>query len=893
MTENPEFISGSNLLGMLLSSLPGMSGDAGMVLQMMQPVLNNVFKNSPWYNTIYSTNCGGMGLFEEYRSREARALGTNIMNDWSRRQLREHIYNLEAQAMSADTWRENIGKEAWRKEHGVESVGGSPESREAWLNRRADSWMSKGSVPFVYWMASQAFPGLLDDSMRTGTALSNAATNLAMQGFRRNDVNAIENSRKIVESLFAKGQDTDKWGMSRGAIADIASKLTQDMDFMSGLSSGDVGTAIKRFQSTVRAYTEALEPLKSVMGEDTPRMIKAMEGITGQRFSSMSADTVNALANKLASRTSSGAYTMKEFGESLTMATAAMAKMPGLSPWNYTATPAQGMRVADIVYGEAHPDYLTDSQWKAAATHIVSQTHNSGGADLFAKTYAAWAERRRAGGLRTDASEFQSAVNDYARRTGLDPRMAARQMTGTTQDYALDSYKGSAFYRMAIQDGSAGEMTMDAYLNQTTRLGAAHAANNMGFRAALGRATTGRDGTFINARAASTMYSAVISAAKNNPMMLKMEGEQLQQELNRLGINMSADQFTAATNYIKSDSYLNRALTQAQAAYNSNKASREERDFKRRNAELKEMDLRVFNRNTGLMDLFSGGDIQGNISKIIADSRTIKGLSLYGDADAQSLLRASVQASYAEYGNAKGKSDARADFAKKMWHYALSDEGRKNKGFTDAFKRYSEGERQAREQFNKDIWSGVPLSAAQEKYKEAMKGLEGQVGLMREYMELGGDKVDEFLKAGGTVTELQQIRKQASKMNKPSVYIDSQIKQKGWEKRLNALKGEDKENMQDQFNSFVNWQRQKYGQDLDNVDFAKGFRQYMNEYIEVDGRKVQRKDTAEGAQFNELMNGVTGGDQGNVMERVAEAVEQLVAWLQGKFNNPLPDGANK
>lgn len=865
-----------------LANIFGEEGNA--IINLLLPWLKMFTGNDVVWDTIFTTNAGKVGLFNEYQNRQLTRMRTGISKDFQREQLRQHIDSLERTLWSSDNYDPSAN-------NGV--------SYDDYIKRLVDNKMSKGGLRWIY--EQFVAPTDWDDSWTVGQNLGNVAYSQARRTMLRGDTYGLAFGKYLAANIFTGAWDNDAgnfiqkdtfkakdWGeFTRKGVSELASVLAENTDFYKGVTGNtftDWRSAIDRFRQTLKDYTEALAPLKDIMGNDTAKMVKAMESITGQRFSTMSPEHIASLANDLAVRSISGQWTMREYTGMLTDVTKGLAQMTNISPWNYISAPKQAMQAMDIVSGTARPSFLTDSQWRASARERVLQTNNSKATELFAKSYALWAEQaeQQAPGADRSFNAFMRKVRDMA-GAGGDFRVAARELANAPYDYLLNSAMASPYYRDAMLTGQAGALDRMAYTQQMRKMFSRFIGMDTAFMSGVGIDVNAEDAP----AEARNVFGQVLDLVYAHSELMQMpEVRRARYMRDILGVSGDVNMLSRAMSYMENNNAYNPLLVALSADANERDTEKYIQAYRRRAELVKALDATIYDSDEGIRQLFSGGWSNRRLIERLTSSKMI------GDTQSLDASEAMISASgilgEKIYGTAEKDSRARAELSRNLYAYSVSTEAKSNIGFLNTLDKYNELYKRIR-----------GLDENSEEYKKLMPDAQRLSTLLLAYKE-AGNSVDEFMasdiwengvKLSGEAAETAKYRRISEFIanSKSAPGKDNKVKRllehfkyARMDNLMEAYEGDDRQRIHNLYSDFIEYQRKN---DTDNM---LALTERWNEFYNDKMKSFKENSDKEALEkLNKLVRETdsTAGTDMNYQDRllnVLEALEKLLADIKGK-----------
>lgn len=302
-----------------------------------------------------------------------------------------NMQRLSSQAMHnwlADFGRTTMSYNSWvgQQKAGADT---SRAAYEAFIENQASGWASNPLWKGVYQFADP------DGLMAAQQYLQQAGANVIRRGYLNGRRGAVLQAR-AVGNLFLneKGEydynKADYGYMDVGEASAVAAALTKDLDFFkgAGVTPDGIKNASQRLSNMLKAYTNALGPLKDVFGKDVPAMLKAVEELSGKRITQMSAGQVGRMVRQVLDGATAGNYTLEQQVTAGAAWRGALTQMsvPFLNDLSSISVTGSILSAANMA-GVA-PRTMSAERWsKLSSDHITRASVSRGGA-AFAQAFA-------------------------------------------------------------------------------------------------------------------------------------------------------------------------------------------------------------------------------------------------------------------------------------------------------------------------------------------------------------------------------------------------------------------------------------------------------------------------------------------------------------------------
>lgn len=372
-----------------------------------------------------------------------------------------------------------------------------------------DSWLAAGNTgeleAYNAYMENQA-SGYMSNPLwgMAYKALDPDGIYAASQNLQTAGANIIRKSRNLgqrdafiraraVGNLFMTGdkgeyqyEPSDYGFMDVGETSAVVAALTRDIDPFQGIGSNDpekLKKATGKIRDMAREYTKALSALKDVFGKDVPAMIQAVEDLSGQKFSQMSATRIEDISQRVIAGATVGNYTIGQ----LSAANKAFAgAIQGMSvPYiNDLGSLAQAETMLAITESGLSPMTMSRQRFQGQMQDFVLRSSNSRGAEALNLAYSLWRQDNISGTM----EQFRERYNELRQTYGTDA--AILEISGARSMQDLRRGAGYRDYQQAIEQNLGGEIAMmDENVQDMIDIGRLYLADNSD-RAAYDKAMT-------------------------------------------------------------------------------------------------------------------------------------------------------------------------------------------------------------------------------------------------------------------------------------------------------------------------------------------------------------------------------------------------------------------
>ena len=305
----------------------------------------------------------------------------------------------------------------------------------------------------------------------------------ASQNLERAGANLIRKSRyagrrtafthaRAVGNLFTgangeyKFEKADYGFMNIGEASAVAAALTNDLDIFEGAGNDpkELENASKRLQKLTKDYTQALAPLKDVFGTDVPAMIKAIEDLSGQKFSQVDPTQLKQMTQRVMAGVVAGNYDLAELTKMRTNISSALMQMntPTLMD---VGVLAQSQSILGQVHSGITPSFMSSERYTAQVADFAMRTATSGGAQYLNQAYAVWKTRNPTKSI----EEFEAEYNSYRKQMDVDSAILAVAGKNTfydIEDSAMRSQYLQEAYRFNVGASLAAQTQTDTLISR-------------------------------------------------------------------------------------------------------------------------------------------------------------------------------------------------------------------------------------------------------------------------------------------------------------------------------------------------------------------------------------------------------------------------------------------
>lgn len=484
---------------------PGSSADNFAAMAM--PLLRKITNNDVAWDSVITSDATAEGIYQLSLQRRKARLESLMSSDFSTRMTRDAMRDWEMTKQSEEDWTKA------QRDAGIQVL---PGDYERYITRRVDSDMANKFWTIAYGKANQWLN--LDGTGQAAAYLGMMTANFAQTGMYRNDRNAFAYARFMAEDLFNVAQsrydqDTGEWlgyefeergrdeqgnivpgrikteyrpfdrkdwaGFSKESVTGLGANLSANMDLLRAINPDDpyqLSMASEQFKDTLHQYLEALRPLRDAFGDDMPKIISTIEGMTQMSLAQVGSQRASILAQQMSAVFLSGRYSDRDWGKSTMAVQARLNEIEGLGSLNYiNAAGVSKMGLDFALGGSAVPNYRTKPDWTAHAIDTAFSVANSEAADQFDMAYSIWANNlekatplNQLETLDTSTVRFQQEVIRIAKEQDVDLREAARRLAGVNTYTELYSGIGYGYYATAKNSQSGAWLAMKGMADQST-----------------------------------------------------------------------------------------------------------------------------------------------------------------------------------------------------------------------------------------------------------------------------------------------------------------------------------------------------------------------------------------------------------------------------------------
>lgn len=437
----------------------------GPLMPMLTPYLDRIagLRGPGWRNPIMDSvifsNMTPYGTYQSQLQNRFNRVANTALNRASNAARQKWVENIGRTMMSFDSWKETeLGK-------GYAKIAADDDE----LKQYYDDYISNEALGRDGFLWSTGYNMLDPEGFEASkTYLAQAGANLIRNGAIAGRRTAYMQARAVGNMfLDDKGKynfkSSDYGFMNVGEASAVAAELTKDTDLFSdaGYNPEKLKKATDDLRTKVQEYTKALGPLKDIFGSDVPKMIEALQGLSGQRLSQMDPAKIASLTANVVAGHMVGGYSI----EQASMQAGRMRQyIDGMNvPFiNAMGAASQGLTYLNATATGLAPASMTEQRYLKNVEDMVVRTSNSQGAEYMNLAYAAW--RARDENKDKDFNAFQKEYN--ALRKDMSADAAILQLGGTTDYYQLRNlgYK-SKYFSEAIETDVGGRIAREEQLN--------------------------------------------------------------------------------------------------------------------------------------------------------------------------------------------------------------------------------------------------------------------------------------------------------------------------------------------------------------------------------------------------------------------------------------------
>ena len=545
---------------------PGSSADSFAAMAM--PLLRKITNNDVAWDSVITSDATAEGIYQLSLQRRKARLESLMTSDFSMRMTRDAMRDWEMTKQSEEDWTKT------QRDAGVKVL---PGDYERYITRRVDSDMANKFWTIAYGKANEWLN--LDGTGQAAAYLGMMTANFAQTGMYRNDRNAFTYARFMAEDLFNVAQsrydqETGEWlgyefeergrdeegnivpgkikteyrpfnredwaGFSKESVTGLGANLSANMDLLRAINPDDpyqLSMASERFKDTLHQYLEALRPLRDAFGDDMPKIISTIEGMTQMSLAQVGSQRASIMAQQMSAVFLSGRYSDRDWGKSTMAVQARLNEIEGLGSLNYiNAAGVSKMGLDFALGGSAVPNYRTKPDWTAHAIDTAFSVANSEAADQFDMAYSIWANNlekatplNQLDTLDTSTARFQQEVMRIAKEQDVDLREAARRLAGVNTYTELYSGIGYGYYATAKNSQSGAWLAMKGMADQSTETAIQTAIMDESLAIAL-------QGAHVNMPTDLESLTNFADAVRNNADVLFMNNAAAAAYLEQVGI---------------------------------------------------------------------------------------------------------------------------------------------------------------------------------------------------------------------------------------------------------------------------------------------------------------------------------------------------------------------
>lgn len=395
-------------LGQLLEAL-GL-GDLSALSPQLLRFVKGFAPSVPW-SAALGTNMTGYGMAMSQLRGSLSTAGQAVGDAYLRSDMRQTLAQLVRALNSFEDWaKRNSGRYAGITDETARTAA-MRRGYESYIELSAEGLASK---PFMSTIYAALAPRLgLGDPGAASADMATLTRNLARGRFAEDPRLATVASAAVARGLFGGDVTTDstgygmsvapkefsaaEWhGFSRDAIASLAAQRTRGADILSGLqldSGQGLANGVMRLRDMMKSTAEALAPLRDVFGTDIPKMVRTIEGITGQSFASVSTSRLAALSESISNASLNG-VNISDIAEQTARSAKLVAGIDRPYTALYSSMESIGLSAASMLGTGTEPVGVASSQWRSAAAHRAVSLNASSGMEYARLAYSVWRERR-------------------------------------------------------------------------------------------------------------------------------------------------------------------------------------------------------------------------------------------------------------------------------------------------------------------------------------------------------------------------------------------------------------------------------------------------------------------------------------------------------------------
>ena len=424
-------------------------------------------------DTVLFSNMTPYGTNVELQKRRMNRVAGDALKLQSMQARQGFFTDVGKTLMSYDSWLQQEG-----------NAGGTLEQYNADMQNQALGYMSNPLWSTMYNMLDP------DGINAASQNLQTAGVNIIRRSRNQGQRDAFLRAR-AVGNLFMTGpggsynyNKADYGFMDVGETSAVVAALTRDIDPYQDIDARDpdrLKKASDKIRDMAKDYTKALSSLKDVFGKDVPAMIQAVEDLSGQKFTQMSATRVEDIAQRVIAGATVGNYTIGQ----LSAANKAFAgAIQGMSvPYvNDLGSLAQAETMLAITESGLSPMTMSRQRFQGQMQDFVLRSSNSRGAEALNLAYSLCRQDNTSGTI----AQFRERYNELRQTYGTDA--AILEISGASSMQDLRRGAGFKEYQQAIEQNLGGEIAMmDENVQDLIDIGRLYIADN-GDRAAYDKA---------------------------------------------------------------------------------------------------------------------------------------------------------------------------------------------------------------------------------------------------------------------------------------------------------------------------------------------------------------------------------------------------------------------
>ena len=302
---------------------------------------------------------------------------------------------------------------------------------------------------------------------------------LSRQGraYGRRGTESLSDAMEVARAVFfdedgvASFKSSDFSGFSQESVAKLAENIVQSSNLIGEADRGDT-TRLRdvgnRLREKLKAYTEALEPLKQFFGDDIRQTLNLIEGISGRRIGTMGKRSVELAADMITAGFEGGGFDAQSLVTTARVTSMVQSEL-GVRPFERGNTAMHAIRAEGAMAPEYSVGlYERDEERQNIRTSTILQ-RSAPMVNVLAQAYALWDDRNKSDNEGLDitqrAHKFREEFFGHMAK-GMSHDQAAMTMAGVShmselyKAYALEGYsdiKGTSYM---------ADMNQDIYLRE-------------------------------------------------------------------------------------------------------------------------------------------------------------------------------------------------------------------------------------------------------------------------------------------------------------------------------------------------------------------------------------------------------------------------------------------